>query len=165
MVKRQTDNARKDRQNSKRRVCPQKKRARRHDNTMAPLLGKPPSPKKRRNILNCHLYVKALNRIEGCFPNTESGAASAQTCRRVKKKSTGGLGAFRVNRIHGEGRKEHGRCVAMIGSGRCRFRPPRAAMDFGGEEGGGGRKSRRRRPAGGPATKTRIFVDSPPPAH
>lgn len=49
--------------------------------------GSPPSPKKRRNILNCHLYVKALNRIEGCFPNTESGAASAQTCRRAKKKN------------------------------------------------------------------------------
>lgn len=83
-----------------------------------------------------------------------------------KKKSTGGLGAFRANRIHGEGRKEHGRCVAMIGSGRCRFRPPRAAMDFGGEEGGGGEnQGAGGQAAVGPATKTRIFVDSPPPAH
>ena len=110
-------------------------------------------------VLVAVFHVKAMNRW---------GMLSERGKRRSVRpnlpqgeKTTSGSGAFRANRIHGEGRKEHGRCGAMIDSGRCRFRPPRAAMDFGWGEGG------ENQGAGGPATETRTFVDSrdPPPTH
>lgn len=50
---------------------------------------KGPPLKERRNSSCCRLSCQSHEPVGGCFPNTESGAASALTCRRAKKTAAG----------------------------------------------------------------------------
>lgn len=50
---------------------------------------KGPPLKERRNSSCCRLSCQSHEPVGGCFPNTESGAASAQTCRRARKTAAG----------------------------------------------------------------------------